>query len=236
MANWYLNRFLTTYRQAVDKKYPKRGKRSDGSIGNAAHRLEVSEHNRDIDGSVDAWDMDVNLLGSSNETGTAAEKKEVRKVIAEFERQPQAYLWIYNFHIATREDNWRARWYGGWSQGRNPHDKHAHLQSRSSQETRPYKGDMVVNAINVSHNKPTAKSKPVPSFLLKRGSKGTLVKKLQDGMNRVFPVYSRLTEDGDYGPKTEAVIKEFQKRANLKVDGIVGSNTKAKLASFGVRL
>jgi hypothetical protein len=69
---------------------------------------------------------------------------------------------------------------------------------------------------------------------LKRGSTGTHVKALQRGLNRVFPAYSKLAVDADFGPKTESVVREFQKRAHIAVDGIVGPITKAKLASYGV--
>ncbi|MBU1042872.1 MAG: peptidoglycan-binding protein [Candidatus Omnitrophica bacterium] len=35
--------------------------------------------------------------------------------------------------------------------------------------------------------------------------------------------------DGKIGPKTKAAIKEFQRKNNLKVDGVVGRGTWAKL-------
>lgn len=56
---------------------------------------------------------------------------------------------------------------------------------------------------------------------LKNGSKGDEVKLLQRKLN--------LTDDGIFGPKTEAAVKKFQKEHNLEVDGIVGKNTWAAL-------
>jgi hypothetical protein len=70
--------------------------------------------------------------------------------------------------------------------------------------------------------------------VLKVGSKGAEVGKLQAGLNRVFPVYSKLAVDDDFGAKTEAVVKEFQRRSGLTVDGIVGVNTRAALHKYGV--
>lgn len=148
MANWYLNKFLTTWRAAVDAKYPKRSKASDGTKGDPRHAAGVSEHNPDPNGSVDAWDMDLNLLGSSDSDGNAAEDRAVEALKREFQKQPQAQLWIHNGQIANRDvDNWRRRPY----HGTNPHDHHVHWQSRASKETQPYAGhlDHVVDAINV---------------------------------------------------------------------------------------
>jgi hypothetical protein len=60
---------------------------------------------------------------------------------------------------------------------------------------------------------------------LQRGSKGSDVTYLQALFNRAYPAYSKLAVDGDFGPATEAVAREFQRRANLGVDGIVGPAT-----------
>lgn len=58
-------------------------------------------------------------------------------------------------------------------------------------------------------------------MLLKRGSKGESVKTLQE--------FLKLTADGDFGPKTEAAVKEWQKSHGLTVDGIVGPKTWAAM-------
>ncbi len=64
---------------------------------------------------------------------------------------------------------------------------------------------------------------------LKRGSRGTQVTELQRFLNRVYPAYSKLATGGIFGPATERVVKEFQRRSGLAVDGIVGPRTWAKL-------
>ena len=59
---------------------------------------------------------------------------------------------------------------------------------------------------------------------LKLGSKGDAVKRVQAKVGA--------TQDGDFGPKTEALVKEWQKRNKLTVDGIVGPKTWGKM--FGL--
>ena len=54
------------------------------------------------------------------------------------------------------------------------------------------------------------------------GSKGSDVKKLQQTLNRSG---YKLAEDGIFGAKTQAAVKDYQKKNKLAVDGIVGTNT-----------
>jgi hypothetical protein len=65
---------------------------------------------------------------------------------------------------------------------------------------------------------------------LRRGSTGQAVRDLQAHLNRTYPAYSALTVDGDFGPATEMVVKEFQRRSGLATDGVVGPRTWAALA------
>ena len=58
--------------------------------------------------------------------------------------------------------------------------------------------------------------------LLKKGSKGDSVKLLQELLNKHG---FNLTVDCDFGEITEEAVKQFQRRLNLTVDGIVGSKT-----------
>ena len=58
-------------------------------------------------------------------------------------------------------------------------------------------------------------------MLLKNGSKGEDVKKLQEKLG--------VEAIGTFGPKTEAAVKAWQKANGLKDDGIVGDATWSKL-------
>jgi peptidoglycan hydrolase-like protein with peptidoglycan-binding domain len=59
--------------------------------------------------------------------------------------------------------------------------------------------------------------------VLRRGSQGDDVKYLQRLLNDFLS--SNLTIDGNFGPKTEAAVKQAQEFFGLQVDGIVGSKT-----------
>lgn len=63
---------------------------------------------------------------------------------------------------------------------------------------------------------------PVPGF-------SQAIADVQARLNRDYPAYSKLAVDGLNGPKTKAVVREFQRRAGLVVDGIAGPKTRAKL-------
>ncbi len=64
---------------------------------------------------------------------------------------------------------------------------------------------------------------------LSKGSCGSAVKKLQILLNGLG--HSCGTVDGDFGAKTLAAVKAFQKAQGLSQDGVVGANTWGKLLS-----
>lgn len=76
---------------------------------------------------------------------------------------------------------------------------------------------------------------PYPTITMRNGDRGDHVRQLQALLNRDYPAYSKLTEDGECGPKTEAVIREFPHRAGLPVTGVADSWTLQKLAELTVQ-
>lgn len=58
--------------------------------------------------------------------------------------------------------------------------------------------------------------------LIKKGSKGDAVKKLQEMLNDKG---YKLSVDSDFGPATEAAVRAYQKANHLEVDGEVGEKT-----------
>lgn len=60
--------------------------------------------------------------------------------------------------------------------------------------------------------------------LLRRGTRGEAVKKLQEGLG--------IGADGIFGAGTEAAVKAFQTEHGLEADGLAGPETLAKLDAF----
>jgi hypothetical protein len=115
---WFLNPALTRFRNEVDSRWPRRDKTSDGTIGDLAHQATSSDHNPDRDGSVDAWDMDVDGV-------------DVQKVIAAALKHESIQYVIYNRRITSR--SWGL---GTWRPytGTSPHTEHVHFNTRESHE------------------------------------------------------------------------------------------------------
>jgi putative chitinase len=68
---------------------------------------------------------------------------------------------------------------------------------------------------------PAPVSKPVTTTVLKRGSSGDVVKKIQAKLG--------LPEDGEFRLSTEIAVKKWQTANNLTADGIVGPKTLERL-------
>lgn len=56
--SWKLAAAAVTLRDQVNKRYPRRDRASDGTIGDQAHRRRISDHNPDKSGYVMALDLD----------------------------------------------------------------------------------------------------------------------------------------------------------------------------------
>ena len=72
----------------------------------------------------------------------------------------------------------------------------------------------------------TAYTGGLPNKTVKKGSKGTDVKHVQNFLN--WCIKAGLKVDGTCGSKTVAAIKKFQKQYGLKQDGAFGNKSKAK--------
>ena len=69
---------------------------------------------------------------------------------------------------------------------------------------------------------PPATGRPI----IRVGSTGQHVTDLQNRLRTAYPLYARhIKGDGVFGAATQAAVREFQRRAGLVADGIVGAQT-----------
>lgn len=74
----------------------------------------------------------------------------------------------------------------------------------------------------VKRGKANAATNPI----LQLGSKGNAVRTLQELLNKAGV---KCATDGDFGPKTETAVKEFQTKVGLEATGVVNHKTWAKI-------
>lgn len=146
MASWILVPSLVSLRTEFNRLAPARDKRSDGSIGDASHRNEASDHNPDETGRTPYHDAD-----HINEVHAIDVDKDLRKpgwtmtkcleiIITRHRsgRDDRLQNIIYNRRIWSRSWGWSARSYTGAS----AHTDHAHFSARyttpEERDTRPW--------------------------------------------------------------------------------------------------
>ena len=208
--SWHLAPSLVQFRAEVDKKWPKRSKKSDGTVGDTSHSARKSDHNPNSRNSVNA--IDITYPGVDPDVVIAAVKK-----------HPSAAYVIFNRHIYSATDGWVKKPYAGIS----PHTEHLHISIKQS-----------VKAENSTVKWFTTPAKPVvkpvkkpalPKYpganKLKVGSKNTAVKVVQTAVGN--------SVTGTMTSADIADVKRFQRlRPKLwPADGVIGPKTYASLSN-----
>ena len=212
--SWHLAPSLVQFRAEVDKKWPKRSKKSDGTVGNAAHAATKSDHNPNSRNSVNA--IDITYPGVNPDVVIAAVKK-----------HPSAAYVIFNRHIYSATDGWVKKPYAGVS----PHTTHLHISIKQS-----------VKAENSTVKWFTTPAKPVAKPVVKPVKKPTLPKypganKLKIGSkNTAVKVVQTAVGNPVTGTMTAADIKDVKRFQRLRpklwpADGVIGPKTYASLAN-----
>ena len=187
----------------IDALVPKRSKLSDGWIGDAKHASRKSDHNPDPDGTVDARDI---THDPKNGLDIA---RLVNVLIANKDRRV-SYI-IANRQIISGNAGplpWVRRPY----RGSNKHTKHIHISVLDK-----YQDD--ASDWNLSGLAPITQKQ----MLMKLGASGPAVVELQNQLNALD--FGPISTDGDFGERTDAAVRRFQRAKSLNVDGVAGPRT-----------
>lgn len=214
---WRLAGALVALRNGVNARWPKRDKRSDGTIGDAAHASRSSDHNPWIivngQGVVRAIDIDVDGIDAA----WYAEQLRRLGAAGDHRLTGGGYV-IYNRRI-TKAD------FSGWAaySGSNPHTSHVHASlSRNRGGFDDSKAWAFLGGAPAPGPTPPPSGRP----MLTLNSTGQAVRDVQQRLKTRYPLYAKhLVVDGVFGPKTQAAVREFQRRSKLAADGIVGPKT-----------
>ena len=209
-------------------RWPTRDKLSDGIMGDARHMARKSDHNQG-----NAVDVTHDPLAGCDGALIAA--------IAI--QDPRVTYVICNRHIYNRAraaEGWRAY------HGTDPHTHHCHVSihasSRDDESAWGWASEggaialpeaLTLNAAHAQANgsvpspgAPVLADPPggeaFPGIELRQGSKGTLVRRVQQ---RLHDLHWELRVDGTFGSETDRVVRRAQLRLDVQVDGIVGRRT-----------
>jgi hypothetical protein len=223
---------LDTLLAQIDAKFPTRTKISDGWIASTAHLnrtgagAKKSQHNPNESDVVCAIDIteDLNVGLDCNRLMEELDASNDDRIF---------YL-IHDREIDNSDDS-RTPY-----RGSNGHITHLHISvvftdSAKYDDRRAWNLPMLSTVVTPVTPVPPAPPRPAGRPTIKLGSQGQPVTDLQATLVKVFPAYRKLTGnrllkvDGDFGPKTDIWVCEFQRRTGLTVDGVVGPKTWAKL-------
>ena len=230
--SWYVGRSLDVLRDEINASAPNRSKRSDGSIGDAAHSSRTSDHNPcDCHRAVCARDITHDPAGGFNSYSFA---EWLRQRCAWGQETRVKYI-ISNRKIASPKSGWAWRSYTG----SNPHSQHVHISvshgpelfdNRNTWEWRtgsptpepptPSEGTFTLDLQknNVTPDKREQLKGNGDVFILQQLAQGHF-KQLGN------PVYDCGNPDGDYGPRTQEAVKQMQRDGGLAADACAGPQT-----------
>lgn len=143
---WVLTVGQRTFTAELDEVFPDRDRRSDGTIGDAAHRQSRSGHNPDITGNAEhrdgdaldevrAADRDKDLVPGSAVDWMERVVQHIVRLARSGAFVPFRYI-IYKGRIWSAADGWVSRTYTG----ANRHDQHAHFSGGYSQRADNWTG------------------------------------------------------------------------------------------------
>lgn len=240
---WRLARALEQLRDEVNDRFPNRSKRSDGTIGDAAHATRDSDHNPWVSDGTGIGVVTAIDITHDPAAGFDAQRLVDHLTKSSHDRRIKYVIFnrrIYSSYATSGYPAWAARAYSG----PNPHDKHVHI----SVESRPGDYDDTRSWGVAKAFAPKPKPDPghaadgtVPPFPLRRGyyfgpryplSNFRSVsgyfrhaKDLRRWQQRMKARGWTIGVTGRYDAATERVARAFQREKHLEVTGRIGPQT-----------
>lgn len=204
MADWRVAKSLDKLLMQINARWPTRRKSSDGSIGDANHASRSSDHNPWVDDGV------VTARDFTHDPDHGFDSY----VFAEHLRQTKDSRIKYVISNSRIFSSVTSPWIWRPYNGTNPHDQHVHVSVNSTKSLYDSVNEWDVGDGVVPSDQPSAEAgRPIT----KKGDTGYNVEYLQRMLG--------LPDKGVFDDATEAAVIEFQKRAGLVPDGIVGPYT-----------
>jgi hypothetical protein len=256
--SWRVARSLVCLRDELNAAFPSRSKRSDGSIGDAAHATRTSDHNPWVGPGV------VTALDFTHDPSSGASMDELAEVLRA-SRDPRIKYVIWNRRIFSATTSpWQWRPYSG----SNPHTTHLHISVVSTlpgyDDARPW-GVSAVSVPQAPVVPPTPAPAPTPApepsvapapvvvpvvvpvaatpvpvapapkptpapKVLRQGDQHAEVVTLRAQLNRAFG-RSVLPRSDRFDAAMTGRVRAYQLAHGLTVDGAVGPATRRHLAT-----
>lgn len=246
-GTWRMAGALQQLLAEADAANPHRDKTSDGGIGDERHAARVSDHNPDANGRVCARDFDADGL----DLDAAFERARLAVLAGRLPQLVGGYLIRVGRITAPDFSEWREY------RGENPHVTHGHVSvAHDPARADDRRAWNVWTAARPPAARPTP-TRPTPPAARpappaptgprgdltgrglqlrgEQGDAGPRVRQLQRWLLRWYPAYAReglgpAGADGEWGPRTTAVLREFAHRRPGTVPSADGANIGPRLA------
>lgn len=211
---------LVCCRSEINHRWPRRDHGSCGWIGDLAHQATPSDHNQNRRGIVDAIDIDVDGVDCA-------------WLVATLIRHPATNYVIWNGKIWSRSHGFVARTYTG----KDKHRTHIHvsiLQAIAAENNgRPWNIATGIVVLPVVLPLPGGGGLIGPAWAQRLAHALPVLRQPLSGRRSVRKAQSLINvasgntidEDGGFGPKTAAAVRDFQRAYHLADDGVVGAHT-----------
>lgn len=237
--SWRLARSLIQLRKEVDEAFPKRSKRSDGAVGDAAHASRASDHNPWIPDPAGVVDGVVSAIDITDDDASGADMRKLVEWLTKVSRDPRIKYVIhesriYSSYPTSSAPAWAARPYSG----PNAHEQHVHISVDSRPNrfddaspwgaaaawVKPPSGQPAPSMPAVHH----APRWPLPDgwyFGEESGPRESVSgyhgygSKLRLWQEQMRKRGWKITADGRFGPQTQSVVEAFQREKRLNVTG-----------------